>query len=223
MAADQALLFPPERLVISITGPSGAGKSAIIDALRAQDPHIQLFVSATTRPPRLGEVHGEHYFFIDRETFDAKLAAGEFLEHNAAYHGNKYGTLTAHVQGLLQQGFDVISDINWIGVAQFEQKIPENLIKIAIMPPNVEALAARFAHRAKTSKEDEAVRQIRMEQVRVDMRHQTEPDYVFTNPDMVGSKLTDYDLVIVNDRLEAAVAEVHDFIQKQRQKRKKSG
>jgi guanylate kinase len=90
-------------LLFVITAPSGAGKTSLIDALLKSDPELGLSISYTTRPPRPGEQNGREYHFVDKPTFEAMAAAGEFLE-SAEVHGNRYGTSRAVVRDLLRGG-----------------------------------------------------------------------------------------------------------------------
>ena len=212
-------LLPPNRLLMSITGPSGSGKDSIIAELHKRDPNIRQYVTATTRKPRNMEEDGVHYFFLTEEEFDRRLREGDFLEHNAAYHGHKYGTLLEVVQDLMEEGYDVISTINWTGVAQYEEKVPDNLVSFAVLPPSLEELENRLTKRAKQSKESPEARQKRMEKIRDDIAHMEDHSFVMSNPDMENSCLNDYDYVIVNDVLEDAVDQVYSIIQQEREKR----
>ncbi len=203
-------------LLISVTGPSGTGKDAVIRSLLAMDTTIRRFTTATTRAPRPGEVDGQDYHFLPRETFLAKLAAGEFLEHNPTYHGNLYGTLRADVEGVWAQGADAISDININGVRAFRQALGVRHFAVLLLPPSRERLAMRLTQRNPALAEEGAKRLAAME---ADFPHLHDPHYVFTNPDMAGSRLTDYDAVFVNDDLEVTTYAVHARLMHERQSR----
>jgi guanylate kinase len=196
-----------QRLLITVTGPSGTGKDAVIGQLLGQMPSLKRYTTATTRAPRPGEVNGQHYHFLSREEFMARLERGEFLEHNANYHGNLYGTLRADVEAIWAQNCDGISDINIHGVRAFRESIPAAHFAVLLLPPSRDRLEARLTKRNPLMAEQGRARLVAMEP---DFPHLHDPHYVFTNPDMVGSRLTDYDAVLVNDDLEVttyAVAE----------------
>ena len=98
-------------VLIVLSGPSGAGKSSILSKVMKQRPNLCFSVSCTTRSPRPGEEHGKAYYFLEKEDFESKIAAGEFLEH-ACVHGNYYGTLKSEVTNRLLQNKDVVLDID---------------------------------------------------------------------------------------------------------------
>ncbi len=203
-------------MLITLTGPSGTGKSAVISALLSQDPKLRRFVTATTRTPRPGEEHGRDYYFMERGEFEAGVAKGEFLEHNPNYNGNMYGTPRWEVERLFEEGCDVISDINAIGVRLFEAAMPKRIFKLLILPPNRERLEQRLTKR-NPELADEG--RARLQQLEADMDNLHNPSYVFTNPDMIGTTYGDYDVVLVNDVLEHTVAEVAKVITNERAKR----
>lgn len=210
-------MSPKKRpMLITLTGPSGTGKSAVIAALLAQDPHLRRFVTATTRTPRPGEEEGKDYYFMSREDFEEGLVKGDFIEHNPNYNGNMYGTPQWEIERLFKEGFDVISDINAIGVKLFEQAMPERLFKLLVLPPNRERLEQRLTKR-NPALADEG--RIRLQQIEADLDSLHNPSYVFTNPDMVGTGYSDYDVVLVNDVLEHTVAEVARVIMHERGRR----
>ena len=98
-------------MLLVISGPSGAGKGTLIERLMAEDKSLVFSVSATTRAPRPGEIHGVHYYFLSNEEFDRKVAEGAFVEH-ATVHGNRYGTLRSEVYERLGRGENVVLDID---------------------------------------------------------------------------------------------------------------
>jgi guanylate kinase len=203
-------------LLITVTGPSGTGKDAVIKGLTDLDPTIQRFTTATTRAPRIGEVDGVNYHYLSRERFEEKLANGEFLEHNPSYHTNLYGTLRADVEAVWAKGADAISDINIKGVLAFREKLPAQHFAILLMPPSRERLFQRLTQRNPELSEDG---KIRFKAAEPDLDHLHDPHYMFTNPDMRGSKLTDYDAVFTNDDLEVTTYAVHARILAERAKR----
>ena len=186
-------------LLITVTGPSGTGKDAIIKKLVKMEPNLKRFVTSTTRQPRPDEVHGVNYYFLTREDFLAKLEEGAFAEHNANYHGNLYGTLKSEVEHNFDIGNHVISDINIDGVRAFREHYASQHFAIAILPPSRERLEMRLTQRNPELAEEGRKRLAAMEG---DFENMHNPDYVFTNPDMRGSTLRDYDAYFINDDLE---------------------
>jgi guanylate kinase len=132
--------------VFVITGPSGVGKGTLIERLLERVPELELSVSATTRPPRPGEVDGRDYHFLSPEEFDRRVEAGEFLEH-ASYSGNRYGTLRQEVERRLAEGRSVVLEIEVQGARQVRDAMPDAVL-IFIAPPDPAALRERLEGRA---------------------------------------------------------------------------
>lgn len=203
-------------MLISVTGPSGTGKDAVISGLLAQDPQLCRFVTATTRTPRPGEVHGKNYYFLSHDEFKAGLGKGDFIEHNPNYNGNMYGTPKWEIERLFAEGMDVIGDLNAIGVRLFEQAMPERVFKLLLLPPNRERLEQRLTKRNPDLVEEGRQR---LQQIEADLDNLHDPNYVFTNPDMVGTSYADYNAIFVNDVLDHTVAEVAQLIRIERERR----
>lgn len=165
-------------MLVIISGPSGVGKDTIIDALkqRERDPDYRYVVTCTTRAQRPGEVDGVDYIFLDRETFAAQRAAGEFLEASQV-HENWYGTPRGQVRGALQAGRDVILKIDVQGAAIVKGKVPGALL-IFIVPPSLEDLFQRLRSRA-TETADEL--EVRQRNAAIELARQDDYDYVVTN------------------------------------------
>lgn len=170
-------------ILLVLSSPSGAGKTTITRELVAGDPQLHISVSVTTRPPRKGEVDGQHYHFVTRELFDEMVAGGELLEH-ASVFGHFYGTLRAPVEAALSAGRDIISDIDWQGTQQLAQTVRDDLVAVFVLPPSMAALEERLRTRAQDS--DEVVR-ARMAKSADEMSHWPEYDYVFVNHDIADS------------------------------------
>jgi guanylate kinase len=136
-------------ILFVISAPSGAGKTTLVDALRETSEFVYS-VSCTTRPPRTGEIDGEDYRFLSDEDFRAKIDAGEFLEH-AKVHDHHYGTLLTPVLANLQDGLDVLIDIDTQGAASIRNCadvfIRDALADIFIMPPDLDELRRRLTKR----------------------------------------------------------------------------
>ena len=135
----------PKGKTFIICGPSGVGKGTVVSRLLEADPTLYFSVSATTRAPRAGEADGVHYHFLTRERFQEWIDAGDFLEH-AQFVGNFYGTPRRYVDEAMDQGRDVLLDIEIQGAEQIHQKRPE-AVRIYIAPPSWEELERRLTGR----------------------------------------------------------------------------
>ena len=132
--------------LIVVSGPSGAGKSTLIREALEAVPELAYSVSATTRAPRPGEVHGEHYVFLSRGEFERWIGEGEFLEW-AEYSGNLYGTPEAKVEELLEAGLSVILEIELQGARQVRRKRPD-AVMVFVRAPSLEETRRRLSGRA---------------------------------------------------------------------------
>jgi guanylate kinase len=165
-------------ILVIISGPSGVGKDTIIEAMRRRrhDPEYHYVVTCTTRATRPGEVDGVDYHFLDRATFAAQRAAGEFLEANNV-HGNWYGTPRSQVREALAEGRDVILKIDVQGAQVVKEKVPGALL-IFLIPPSLEDLFQRLMSRA-TETADEL--ELRQRNAAIELARQEDYDYVVTN------------------------------------------
>jgi guanylate kinase len=159
-----------------ITAASGAGKTSLIKALLAEDAHLKLSISHTTRKPRPGEQDGVDYHFVDDAMFLQMLGEAKFLE-SAEVHGARYGTSQSAVDTPLQAGHDVILEIDWQGAEQVRRLFP-NAISIFVLPPSIETLEQRLNSRGQDSQETISKR---VAAARAEMRHVSEFDYVTIN------------------------------------------
>ena len=139
-------------LLIVISGPSGSGKSSISKALLEIDQSLAFSVSATTRPPRAGEVHRVDYYFLSEEEFQRKIDAGEFAEWSE-YNNHRYGTLKSALDKCLEDGQDILLEIEVQGAEQLRKSLPEGVF-IFILPPSLASLELRLRDRRTESEED---------------------------------------------------------------------
>ncbi|XZG70150.1 guanylate kinase [Chitinibacteraceae bacterium HSL-7] len=188
--------------IFVVTAPSGAGKTTLVAALLAADPNVQLSISFTTRTPREGEVHGKHYHFVERAEFERMIAAGELLEYAEVY-GNYYGTSKVWIESVIDNGRDILLEIDWQGAEQVKKIFPEAL-GIFILPPSVDELEQRLVNRGKDSAEQIAHR---MAMARDEMSHYHQADHVIVN-EHIDEAIRDLVAVVRAARLRVARQEV---------------
>ncbi|MDX1781555.1 MAG: guanylate kinase [Thalassovita sp.] len=168
-------------LLIILSSPSGAGKSTLTRRLRDWDPTIRFSVSATTRAPRPGEVDGQDYHFLSEERFKHDVAEGEMLEH-AHVFGNFYGSPKGPVQAAIEDGQDVLFDIDWQGAEQIRNSaLAAHTLSIFILPPSIRDLHRRLVTRGQDS--DEVIAK-RMQKSWDEISHWGSYDYVLVNDDL---------------------------------------
>jgi guanylate kinase len=163
-----------------LSAPSGAGKSSLVKAALAGDKRLTLSVSYTTRAPRAGEVNGREYHFVDRKTFDAMLARGDFLE-SAEVHGNRYGTSQKWIAEARGRGLDIILEIDWQGARQVRKAFPD-AVSVFILPPPPVLPELERRLRGRGQDPEEAI-QRRLRDAREEIGHVAEFDYVIINKD----------------------------------------
>jgi guanylate kinase len=163
--------------MLVLSSPSGAGKSTVARSILARDTNLKMSVSATTRPPRSGEVDGEDYVFVDETTFEQMVADDRLLEHATVFE-NRYGTPREPVEAALDDGRDVLFDVDWQGAQQLKNSASRDLVSIFILPPSHGELERRLRGRAQDS--DDVVRR-RMAKAAAEMSHWEEYDYVIIN------------------------------------------
>ncbi len=161
-----------------ISAPSGAGKSSLVKALIDIEPQIRVSVSHTTRAMRPGEVNGVHYHFVEREEFVKMIEHGDFLER-AEVFGNLYGTSQSYLQQTLDEGHDLILEIDWQGAEQVRKLMPQAR-SIFILPPSQQALRDRLDNRGQDSAE---IIDGRMREAVSEMSHYVDYDYLIINDD----------------------------------------
>jgi guanylate kinase len=187
-------------LMLVLSSPSGAGKTTMSKRLLANDPQIGMSVSATTRPPRVGEIEGQDYHFVSQDQFDHMVAMGQFLEW-ATVFGNRYGTPRGPVEAALAEGRDILFDIDWQGTQQLRQsQAGGDLVSIFLLPPSLEELEQRLKTRAADS--DEVITQ-RMSRAADEISHWAEYDYILVNDDP-GQCLHEIRSILTTERLRRA-------------------
>jgi len=163
-----------------LSSPSGAGKTTMSRRLLVDDPDIVISVSATTRPPRTGEIEGRDYRFVDDAGFDALVANDELLEW-AKVFGYRYGTPRGPVETTLHEGRDVLFDIDWQGTQQLQQTdAASDLVRVFILPPTMAELERRLRGRGTDS---EPVIAQRMRRAATEISHWGEYNYILINDD----------------------------------------
>ena len=177
-------------LLLVVSGPSGAGKGTICKALLNKNDQIKLSVSATTRKPRNGEVHGVNYFFIEKEEFTKMIENGEFLEYARVYD-NFYGTPKAAIIECLEKGQDVILEIEMQGARQIKEVYPEGVF-IFVLPPSLEELKSRIVGRGTETQEE------------IEKRFSCAFEEI--------NQTVNYDYFIVNEDIEKSVSDVEAII-----------
>ena len=187
-------------LMFVLSSPSGAGKSTLARQLLANDKKIELSISVTTRERRPSELDGVHYHFIDQTQFAKMAERGELLEW-AEVHGNYYGTPRDPVEQALSSGRDVLFDIDWQGTRQIAEKMPDDLVRVFILPPTMAELEARLKRRAE---DDAATIRRRLQGAREEIE-----------------KWSDYDYVIVNKDIETAFSDVKTILAAERIRRER--
>ena len=183
-------------LLVVISGPSGVGKSTVVRRLFKINPGLEMSISATTRPPRPGEEHGKHYFFITQEEFDQRVKQGQFLEW-AKVHGCYYGTPRKFIDEELKKGEIVVLEVDVQGASSIKRFVEEGKLKasavfIFLIPPSVDILAFRLKKR-KT--EDEELVNYRLRAAIAELQ-----------------VMEKYDYIVVNDKVESAAEKIKAII-----------
>lgn len=164
-------------LLLVVSSPSGAGKTTLCHRLRRDYPQIVFSVSYTTRAMRKSEEQGVDYHFVDGETFDRMVEANEFAEW-AQVHGNRYGTTTSAVKQAIEEGRDVLFDIDYQGGRQIKARFGREAILVFVLPPSLEELERRLRARAT---DDPAVIERRLAKAREELEHYALYDYLVIN------------------------------------------
>ena len=169
-----------EGLLLVVSGPAGVGKGTIDRALLERNAGMRLSVSATTRPPRPGEIDGKSYYFVTRAQFESMIENGELLEH-AEYVGNYYGTPLAPIREALEAGTDVVMDVDVVGALNIKKRLPEAVL-VFLTAPSLAEIRRRLEKRGDVSPE---AMEKRMERAKWEYSQAYQYDYLVVN-DTVG-------------------------------------
>ena len=180
--------------MIIVSAPSGAGKTTIVKELLQAKFKLEFSVSATSRPKRTHEIHGKDYHFIDVNEFQNKISNQDFVEWEQVYENRYYGTLKSEVERIWSKGNNVIFDVDVQGGINIKKLYKEKALSIFIKPPSIEELKSRLQNRSTDSQKDSDVR-----------IEKAESEMTFTK---------DFDIVIINDILENAVADTKKIVSK---------
>lgn len=190
-------------LMLILSSPSGAGKTTLTRMLLQNKPlDLTLSISVTTRPRRSSEADGIHYHFITRQKFDSMREQGALLEW-AEVHGNFYGTPRGPVEAILEQGRDMLFDIDYQGTLQVREQAPADVVTVFILPPSMTELRGRLERRAEDAPEIIASR--------------------LANARNEITRWTHYDYVLVNDDVQASFAEIGSILAAERLKSARAG
>lgn len=165
-------------LLFIISGPAGSGKGTVVNHLLSLHPELKLSISATTRQPRPGEVNGVHYYYISKDEFEERIASGKMLEYTT-YSGNYYGTPEKEVRQALENGQDIILEIEVDGAMQIKERI-EGAVAIMLTPPNSQVLEARL--RGRGTETDEVIKW-RLDRAKEEVKLLPKYDYLVINED----------------------------------------
>ena len=183
-------------LLLVVSGPSGAGKGTICKAFLEKNKNVKLSISATTRSPREGEVEGVNYFFVTKEKFKGMIDNGELLEH-AQIYDNFYGTPKAAILENLEQGYDVLLEIEMQGARQIKEVYPEGVF-IFILPPSLDELKSRIVGRGTETEEQ------------INKRYGSAFEEI--------CQIENYDYFIVNKHIDQSAKELSDMISAEKNK-----
>lgn len=178
-------------LLLIISGPSGCGKGTVCDELKKRNDDIKVSISATTRDIRKGEIDGVTYFYKTKEDFEKMIENDEFFEYNCGYNGNYYGTPKQYVFDQLNDGKDVILEIEMNGAQNVKKQYPEGIL-IFLSPPSLEELHARLVGRGRESAE---LIEDRFNEAKNEME-----------------RARQYDYFVINDTVDAAVKRIEAIV-----------
>lgn len=178
--------------LIIFSAPSGTGKSTLVKYLIKEDLNLQFSISATSREPRGDEQHGLEYFFLSSDEFKEKIANNEFLEYEEVYKDRFYGTLKSNVDMILEEGKNVVFDIDCVGGLNVKKIYGDRALSIFIMPPSIQALRQRLEKRGTDTPE---VIESRLSKAEYEMSFAPQFDIIIENDDFDKAKRETYDVI----------------------------
>ena len=197
-------------IMLIISSPSGAGKTTLARKLLEQDQDIKLSLSVTTRKPREIEKNNHDYIFIDEKKFQNMVENNEFLEF-AKVFGNNYGTPKKPVEKRIQNGKDILFDIDWQGTQALRELEPKHVVSVFILPPNTKELEKRLHSRGQDT---QAEVQRRMNEANSEITHWAEYDYIIINHD-IEKTLEKLKSILMSERLKRVrQVGLSDFVRK---------
>jgi len=179
--------------VVVVVAPSGSGKTTIARRLLKDISRLKFSVSATTRPPRRGEVDGKDYHFLSKDEFQKHIDKGDFLEWEEFYNGKRYGSLRPEIDKQLKKGYFILFDVEVKGAVNIKKAFGERCLSIFIRPPSIDELKQRLQKRGT---EDDKTLAERLERAKMELEYEKQ-----------------FDVSIVNDNLEKAYASVKSLVQ----------
>lgn len=184
-------------IIFIISGFSGAGKGTVLKEVFKTVDNLGFSVSATSRQPREGEIHGQHYLFLTKEQFEAAIERGEFAEHALTF-GNYYGTLKLEVEKNISAGKDMVFDINFVGAENMKKAYPD-AVTVFIAPPSMSILKERLIGRGSETEESLKKR--------------------LAEAEKEAKKIAEYDYILVNDKVDECASNLVSIIKAERAKR----
>lgn len=171
--------------LIIFSAPSGSGKSTIINYLLTQGLNLSFSISATSRPPRGTEQNGVEYFFLSPEEFRQRIAAGDFLEYEEVYQDRFYGTLKSQVERQLDEGQNIVFDVDVVGGCNIKQHYGDRALSLFIQPPSIEELRHRLEGRGTDAPE---VIDARIAKAQYELSFAPKFDHIIINDDLETAK-----------------------------------
>jgi len=200
--------------MVILSSPSGAGKTTLANLIISKKKNFKISISHTTRKPRITEINGEDYYFVDKANFEKLVKENEFLEHANVFN-HSYGTTKTPVFNNLKKGNNVVFDIDWQGTNQIiKKKLSYKLITFFILPPSKESLLKRLSNR---DMKDKLIVDQRMKEFNKDVLHWEDYDYVVINDDLnkcYEEIIAMINLKINNDKLIYNRSKIKEHIQK---------
>lgn len=201
--------FKRRGLMFVLASPPGGGKTTITRAIMQDDPDTLISVSATTRAMRPGEEEGKHYYFVTHDHFKEMIGNDELLEYALVYNNHYYGTPKEPVEKALEEGRDVLFDIDWQGTHQLSMIAPNDVVSIFLLPPTWKTLEERLRGRAQDS-DDEIDR--RLDKAADEISHYREFQYVLVNDDLAETLRAVKDILRVERLKRHRVKELQNFV-----------